>query len=104
MEEGNDRTSAAAWFLIGGVVGACTALLLAPAAGRRTRERLARRVRDTRETLTDFTDDVAEKTRHLAEQAGRIGDKAARLAGEASSAARGVATSLGLHAAASDKR
>jgi gas vesicle protein len=77
-------------FLVGGVAGACTALLLAPATGKRTRDRLARKLRDTKESVTDFTDDLADTTRHIAEKAGRISDKAARLAGDASAAARGV--------------
>jgi gas vesicle protein len=93
------------WFLVGSAAGACAALLLAPATGKRTRELLARKLRDTRESVTDFTDDVAEttrhiaddvadKTRHIAERAGRISDKAARLAGGASAAARDVVDSL----------
>jgi gas vesicle protein len=104
----NGYTRALGWFLAGSAAGACTGLLLAPAAGKRTRERLARKVRDTKESVTDFTDDVADTTRqiadniadttrHIAEKAGRIGDKAVRLAGDASAAARNVAGSLGIH-------
>jgi gas vesicle protein len=100
MEESNGYYGAAAgWFLFGSLVGACTGLLLAPATGKRTRERLARKLRDTRESVSDFTDDLAEKTREVAEQAGRIGDKAVRLAGDASAAARDVIGSLGPHTA-----
>jgi gas vesicle protein len=90
MEDNHEYgyASAVGWFLAGSVAGACTALLFAPAAGRKTREQLARRLRDTRESVTDFTDDLAEK-------AGRISDKAARLAGSASAAAREVIGSLG---------
>ena len=96
METEHDNRSGTAmgWFLVGGLAGACAGLLLAPAAGKRTRERLARRLRDTRESVTDFTDDVAnttrhiaddiaDTTRHIAQRAGRIGDKAVRLAGAA---------------------
>lgn len=97
MEHNNGYSGAMGWFLVGGVAGACTALLLAPATGKRTRERLARKLRDTKEAVTDFTDDVADTTRHIAERAGRIGDKAVRLAGGASAAAREVAGSLGIH-------
>jgi gas vesicle protein len=103
MEDNNHHGSAFGWFFVGGIAGACAALLLAPAAGKRTRERLARRVRDTKETVTDFTNDLADTTRDLAERAGRIGDKAVRMAGDASAAARNVADSLGLHAARSGK-
>ena len=103
------------WFLVGSVTGACTALLLAPATGKRTRERLARRLRDTRESVTDFTDDIADttrhiaddiadKTRHIAERAGQLSDKAVRLAGGASAAARDVVGSLGVHTERMAKR
>ena len=107
----NGYTRALGWFLAGTAAGACTGLLLAPAPGKRTRERLARKVRDAKESVTDFTDDVAdttrhladdlaERTRHIAAQAGRISDKAVRLAGGASAAARHVAGSLGVQRAA----
>lgn len=89
---------AAGWFLVGGLAGACAALLLAPASGKKTRERLARGLRDTQESVTDFTDDLADKTRDIAEKAGRISDRAVRLAGDASAAARGVIGSLGVSA------
>ncbi len=89
--------SVVGWFLVGSVAGACTALLLAPATGKRTRDRLIRKLRDTRESVSDFTDDLAEKTRDMAERAGRISDKAVRLAGDASAAAREVIGSLGPH-------
>jgi gas vesicle protein len=105
MEEGNGYGGAVGWFLVGGVAGACAALLLAPATGKRTRERLARRFRDTKESVTDFTDDLADKTRHIADQAGRLSDKAVRIAGDASAAAREVIGSLGAdHAERAAKR
>jgi gas vesicle protein len=89
MEDNNEYGYAGAvgWFLAGSVAGACAALLFAPATGKKTREQLARKFRNTRESVTDFTDDLAEK-------AGRISDKAARLAGSASAAAREVIGSL----------
>ena len=99
MEHNNGYARTLGWFLAGSAAGAFTALLLAPATGKRTRERLARRVRDTKESVTDFTDDIADKTRHIAERAGRISDKAVHLAGGASAAARQVVGSLGAHPA-----
>ena len=44
------------WLLLGGVAGACAALLLAPASGKKTRERLTRRLRETKESVTDIAD------------------------------------------------
>lgn len=89
MEYKNGLGSTIGWFLVGSMAGACTALLLAPATGKRTRERLARKLRDAKESVTDFTDEMADKTRymaddiahkarHLVQRAGRIGDKASR--------------------------
>lgn len=91
----NGYSSVVGWFLVGSVAGASAALLLAPATGKKTRERLTRKFRDTREAVTDFTDDVADTTRHIADNAGRIGDRAVRLAGDASAAAREAVGSIG---------
>jgi gas vesicle protein len=104
MEEGNGYGGALGWLLLGSVAGACAALLLAPATGKKTRERLSRRLRDTKESVAGFTDDLADTTRDLAERAGRIGDKAVRLAGGASVTAREVIGALGGHAERSAKR
>ena len=86
--------NAARCFFLGAVAGACAGLLFAPATGRKTRERLSRKLRDTRESVTDFTDDLAEKTRTVVEKASRIGDQTVRLADEASATARKVVGSL----------
>ena len=92
-DDGSGRTMA--WFVVGSIAGACAACLLAPASGKRTRERLARKLRDTQESVADFQEDLADKTRRIGRKASRIGDRAARIAGEASAAARGVIDSLG---------
>jgi gas vesicle protein len=104
MEDNSGYTNAGIWFLLGGVAGACAALLWAPASGKKTRERLARRIRDTKETVTDFTDDLADTSREIVETAGRIGQKATRLAEDASAAARDVAGALGVHTLRSARR
>jgi gas vesicle protein len=104
MRDDNGYVGAVGWFVVGSVAGACAALLLAPATGKRTRERLARRFRDTKESVTDFTEDLADTTRHIAERAGTLGDKAVRLAGDASAAARQVIGSLAPHSERAGKR
>src|SRR6266446_6646009 len=71
MEHNNGYARTLGWFLVGSAAGVCTALLLAPATGKRTRERLARRLRDTRESVTDFTDDIVDTARQVAAPAGR---------------------------------
>ena len=87
--------SALGLLLLGGIAGACAALLLAPATGKKTRERLTRRLRDTRESVTDLADEFVDTSREIAEKAGRVGGKAVRLAEDASAAARDVVTSVG---------
>jgi gas vesicle protein len=86
---------AVGWLLLGGVAGAGAALLLAPASGRKTRERLTRRLRETKESVTDIADELVDTSRDIAEEARRVGGKAVRIAGDASAAAREVMTSLG---------
>jgi gas vesicle protein len=87
--------NALGWLVLGGLAGACAALLLAPASGRKTRERLTRRLRDTRDSVTDLADEFVDTSREIAEKAGRVGGKAVRLAEDASAAARDVVTSVG---------
>jgi hypothetical protein len=48
--------------------------------------------------MTDLTDDLADRARHIAEKAGRIGNKAIRLAGDVPATAREVVGSLGVGA------
>lgn len=58
----DDRTSCVLISLIvGGVVGAGIALLLAPQSGRKTRERIADLAEDMKDSVTDFTKKVTGK-------------------------------------------
>lgn len=60
----NDTAGYLGWFFLGGVIGAAAALLLAPKAGRETRELIAER-----------GGDVARKAQELANEAqGRAGE------------------------------
>jgi gas vesicle protein len=56
-EENNQGATILISFLIGGIVGAGLALLLAPQTGRRTRQQIA----DMAEDVVDFTSDYAKK-------------------------------------------
>ncbi|MBA4371634.1 MAG: hypothetical protein C0402_02095 [Thermodesulfovibrio sp.] len=47
-------------FLIGGIVGAGLALLLAPQSGRKTRAQ----IRDMAEDASDYASDYAKKLKH----------------------------------------
>jgi gas vesicle protein len=53
----NYRVEILASFLVGGIVGAGLALLLAPQSGRKTRAQL----RDMAEDATDYASDYAKK-------------------------------------------
>ena len=60
----NDTAGYLGWFFLGGVIGAAAALLLAPKAGRETRELIAER-----------GGDVARKAQEIANEAqGRAGE------------------------------
>jgi gas vesicle protein len=65
MENEERYSRAVGWFLLGTYAGACAALLWAPTSGKRTREHLERRIRDTRETVSDFADDLADSSREI---------------------------------------
>jgi len=63
-ERGYSGSAVALGFLLGGALGASLALLFAPEAGRRTRERL----RDVAADLRDRTLDLSEELRDKAEE------------------------------------
>ncbi|NWF98365.1 MAG: YtxH domain-containing protein [Nitrospirae bacterium] len=48
-------------FLLGGVVGAGVALLLAPQSGRETRQKIMQMTEDVKEKAMDYVGDVKEK-------------------------------------------
>jgi gas vesicle protein len=56
-EENNQGATILVTFLIGGIVGAGLALLLAPQSGRKTRKQIA----DMAEEVLDYTSDYAKK-------------------------------------------
>lgn len=56
-DENNQGTTILVSFLIGGIVGAGLALLLAPQSGRKTRKQIA----DMAEEVLDYTSDYAKK-------------------------------------------
>jgi len=56
-DENNQGATILVSFLIGGIVGAGLALLLAPQSGRKTRKQIA----DMAEEVLDYTSDYAKK-------------------------------------------
>ncbi len=55
-------------FLFGGGVGICAGLLLAPEAGRRTRERLRDLASEARERTLDMAEDVRDRVEDAIDQ------------------------------------
>ncbi|HSE28575.1 MAG TPA: YtxH domain-containing protein [Gemmatimonadales bacterium] len=51
------------WFLLGALLGAGAALLLAPASGEETRRRLSRQARRVRARTEDLMDEFGERVR-----------------------------------------
>lgn len=64
-EEESTAVSFMSGLIVGGVIGAMLALLLAPQSGKRTRRHLARSVEGFRDTATDRFDGVADDLRSV---------------------------------------
>ena len=85
MARKNSGTLGAVMLVVGGCIGAGTALLLAPQSGRKTRRQITRRsrkvrnraeemVREAARSVTDVVDDLGDKTSNLFESGGEIGE------------------------------
>src|ERR1039457_6461260 len=62
----------AAFFLLGAVIGAAAALLVAPASGARTRRRLVRKGEEVSDYLIDTGKELIEKCEDLYERSGEL--------------------------------
>lgn len=89
----NDRTSYLTpvfYFLAGALAGAGFAVLLAPQAGKVTREMMGRRLRDTTDSARDLRDRVVRRGEEVGEEAAhRVTDAAHALAGHGPRKTRG---------------
>ena len=56
-------------FILGGLIGAAVALLVAPKSGRQTREQLKDIAQEARERVKDMTQDAKERAEDYYEQA-----------------------------------
>jgi gas vesicle protein len=83
-----DRDSnATGWFLLGGVVGAVAALLMAPMSGKQARRALSRRVQEGLDEATAASEALAAKAETVKDETARLVDEAETLVGDAASAA-----------------
>jgi gas vesicle protein len=62
MSEGTSTSDKALYFIIGGLIGAATALLLAPRSGEETRKLIAAKARESADVLANRTRAAADKT------------------------------------------
>jgi gas vesicle protein len=62
----------AAFFLLGAAIGAAAALLLAPASGARTRQRLVRKVEEVADYLIDAGKELIVQCEDLYERSGEL--------------------------------
>ncbi len=67
-ERGFSAASVALSFLLGGAMGACVGLVLAPEAGRKTRERLRDLAAEARERTLDVAEDVRDRVEDAIDQ------------------------------------
>jgi gas vesicle protein len=68
MSEGSSTGDKALYFILGGLIGAATALLLAPRSGEETRKLIVAKTRERADLLANHTRNVAEKASSYVER------------------------------------
>ena len=82
MNDGSSYLTSAFCFLLGGVVGAGAALLLAPQSGREIRDRMGHKLRMSAGSVRALKDRVARRGQEIrAEATRRVDEAASALAG-----------------------
>jgi gas vesicle protein len=79
MARDNDAATGLTWFISGLVLGAVTALLLAPEAGEHTRRRIAKHAKNSGKVIADSSREVYEKGRELYERGRDLAEDAAEM-------------------------
>jgi gas vesicle protein len=74
-----DNGSNYGWFAAGAILGAAIAILFAPKAGKETRDFLGKKADDSRESLTETSKELMEKSHELYERGRKIAEEAADL-------------------------
>ena|SRR5579863_3873188 len=67
------------WFVAGVAIGASVALLYAPASGRDTRKRIAKKTGEGRAALAGSGKEVLERGREMFERGRKLADEAAEM-------------------------
>jgi gas vesicle protein len=94
MRDMNRDLDSFGWFLLGGVAGAVTALLLAPAEGKKTRRQLARRVRQGLDHATAASDELVASAGEIKDQVANLVERAEAFVDDAAHAASDAAAKL----------
>ena len=88
MANNNNSAMVGALMLIaGGIIGAGTALLFAPQAGKRTRRDIVRYAQKTRDKAEDVVDDFADT---ISDMVDVVGEKAANILDQGKDLAQGA--------------
>ena len=75
----NNGAGVIGWLVVGAVLGAAVALLMAPEAGERTRRRLVNQAERGRKTLLQSSQEIFERGRELYERGREIAEDAAEM-------------------------
>jgi gas vesicle protein len=67
------------WLVVGAVLGAAVALLLAPESGARTRRKLVKQAERGRKTILESSQEIFERGRELYERGREIAEDAAEM-------------------------
>jgi len=86
MRDMDRGLNAAGWFLLGGVAGAVTALLVAPTTGKQARRLGARRIQQGIDQATAVSDALVANAGEVKEQATSLLDRAESLVADAAKA------------------
>jgi gas vesicle protein len=74
-----DTSTNLIWFVSGAVIGAATALLLAPESGARTRRKIAKHAKSSGRVIADSGREVYERGRDLYERGRELAEDAAEM-------------------------
>ena len=68
-----------AWFLTGAFIGAAVAILYAPKSGKETRQFLADKVQQSKDAVTESSNNIVEASKDMFERGRQLVDDAADL-------------------------
>jgi gas vesicle protein len=91
----NRDLNAAGWFLLGGMAGAVTALLVAPTTGKKARRLVGRKIQEGIDQATTVSDALVANAGEVKDRATSLLDRAEGLVANAANATSDVLGKLG---------